>query len=153
VATVAQLRRQARIRRHGRVRRKISGTGDRPRLAVFRSAKHIYAQVIDDVRGVTLAAASTVEPELRAGLDGTSNRAAARAVGTAVAQRAAAVDVTNAVVDRGGHLYHGRVSALVDAARAAGLDMGPSRRPKNRGIVDAPTGDSAGEGDQQQKSA
>ena len=153
MATVAQLLRQARIRRHGRVRRKISGTAARPRLAVFRSAKHIYAQVIDDVRGVTLAAASTVEPELREGLERTSNAAAAKVVGTAVAQRAAAVDVTNAVVDRGGHLYHGRVSALVDAAREAGLDLGPARRPKNRGVAEEATEDSAGEGDQQQKSA
>jgi large subunit ribosomal protein L18 len=153
VATVAQLRRQARIRRHGRVRRKISGTAERPRLAIFRSAKHIYAQVIDDVRGVTLAAASTVEPGLSEGLETTSNMAAAKVVGTAVAQRAAAVDVTNAVVDRGGHLYHGRVSALADAAREAGLDLGPSRRPKNRGVVEEPAEDSAGEGDQQQKSA
>ncbi len=153
MATVAQLRRKARIRRHGRVRRKISGTAERPRLAIFRSAKHIYAQVIDDVRGVTLAAASTVEPALREGLDATSNIAAAKVVGAAVAQRAGAAGITNAVVDRGGHLYHGRVSALVDAARGAGLDLGPSRRPKNRGVAEEPGEDSAGEGDQQQKSA
>lgn len=152
MATVAKLRRQARIRRHGRVRRKISGTAERPRLAIFRSSKHIYAQVIDDVRGVTLAAASTVEPALREGLDATSNVAAAKVVGAAVAERAIAADVTNAVVDRGGHLYHGRVSALVDAAREGGLDLGPARRPKNRGVAEEPGEDSAGD-DQQQKSA
>ena len=143
------------IRRRNRVRSKLRrvAKSSRPRLSVFRSGRHIYAQVIDDVRGVTLAAASTVEPGLSEGLETTSNMAAAKVVGTAVAQRAAAVDVTNAVVDRGGHLYHGRVSALADAAREAGLDLGPSRRPKNRGVVEEPAEDSAGEGDQQQKSA
>lgn len=150
MATISQLRRKARIRRHGRVRRKISGTGARPRLAVFRSAKHIYAQVIDDARGVTLAAASTVEPGLREGLDGTSDIAAAKVVGTAIASRAAAAGITNAVVDRGGHLYHGRVRAVAEAARQAGLDLGRSRVPKNKSYGDE---DSAGSDESQQKSA
>lgn len=153
MATIAQLRRKARIRRHGRVRRKISGTAARPRLAVFRSAKHIYAQVIDDTRGVTLVAASTVEPSLRDGLESTSNIAGAKVVGSAIAARAVAAGITNAVVDRGGHLYHGRVRALADAARAAGLDLGPARKPKNKSYGDEAAEESAGSDDQQQKSA
>ena len=153
MATVAQLRRKARIRRHGRVRRKISGTAARPRLAVFRSAKHIYVQLIDDVRGVTLAAASTVEPALREDLESTSNAAAGEAIGTVIAERAAAAGITNAVVDRGGHLYHGRVRALADAARRGGLDLGPARRPKNKSYGDDAPDESAGDGGKQKKSA
>ncbi|MDA8343299.1 MAG: 50S ribosomal protein L18 [Actinomycetota bacterium] len=110
-----------RLRRHTRVRKRISGTGARPRLAVFRSNKHITAQVIDDEAGRTLAAASTVEPDLRGSSGG--NVEAARAVGALVARRARDAGVTTVVFDRGGFAYHGRVAALADAARAEGLEF------------------------------
>ncbi len=117
-------RRAARDKRHRRVRRRVSGAEARPRLAVFRSLHHITAQVIDDTQGRTLAAASTVEGELRGTLKGaTANADAAAAVGRAVAQRAVAAGVTQVVFDRGGYLYHGRVKALADAAREAGLEF------------------------------
>ena len=116
-------RRVARDRRHGRVRKVVSGTPARPRLAVFRSLHHIAAQVIDDTAGRTLAAASTYEPELRGGLKGTANSAAAAAVGKAVAERAVAAGAATVVFDRAGNLYHGRVKALADAARSAGLEF------------------------------
>ncbi|MDQ4133943.1 MAG: 50S ribosomal protein L18 [Actinomycetota bacterium] len=109
----------ARRRRHARVRKRVRGTAERPRLAVHRSNKHITAQVIDDVSGRTLAAASTVEPDLRA--DATGNKAAAANVGRLVAFRAKSVGVEQVVFDRGGFIYHGRVAALADAAREAGL--------------------------------
>ena len=112
---------QSRRRRHFRVRKKISGTADRPRLSVFRSSGHIYAQAIDDVNGRTLAAASTMEKELRAG--GTGNVEAAKKVGRLVAERAKAAGITSVVFDRGGFHYHGRVAALADAAREAGLEF------------------------------
>ena len=111
----------ARQRRHDRVRKLVRGTAERPRLAVFRSNKHITAQVIDDVAGRTLAAASTVEGDLRAGPTG--NKAAAATVGRLVAERAKAAGVTKVVFDRGGYQYHGRVKALADAAREGGLDF------------------------------
>jgi large subunit ribosomal protein L18 len=113
--------RSLRRRRHARVRAKVSGTAERPRLAVFRSNRHIVAQVIDDVSGRTLAAASTHEPALRDA--GTGNVAGATAVGSLVAARAKEAGVTRVVFDRGGFLYHGRVAALADAARAAGLEL------------------------------
>ncbi|MFM8973344.1 MAG: 50S ribosomal protein L18 [Actinomycetota bacterium] len=112
---------QARKRRHVRVRKKVRGTAERPRLAVFRSAKHIYAQVIDDVTGRTLAAASTMEGDLRSGATG--NVAAATQVGQRVGERAKTAGVTGVVFDRGGYRYHGRVAAVADAARAAGLEF------------------------------
>jgi large subunit ribosomal protein L18 len=112
----------ARTRRHYRVRKKVAGTADRPRLAVFRSNKHITAQVIDDRSGRTVAAASTVEKELR-DAGGTGNKAAATTVGRLVAERAKAAGVTTVVFDRGGFLYHGRVAAVADAAREAGLEF------------------------------
>ena len=112
-----------RSRRHYRVRKKVFGTAERPRLAVFRSNKHIVAQVIDDTTGRTLAAASTVEADIRNGGTGTGNKAAAEAVGRLVADRAKAAGVTAVVFDRGGNLYHGRVAALADAAREAGLEF------------------------------
>jgi large subunit ribosomal protein L18 len=112
---------ELRDRRHRRVRKKVSGTPDRPRLAVFRSNRHIVAQVIDDTRGVTLAAASTVERDLRGG--GTGNVAAATTVGKLVAERAKAAGVSKVVFDRAGARYHGRVAALADAAREAGLEL------------------------------
>jgi large subunit ribosomal protein L18 len=112
----------ARARRHNRVRKKVTGTAERPRLAVFRSNKHIGAQLIDDIAGRTLAAASTNEAELRAA-GGTSNKAAASVVGRKVAERGKAVGVSTVVFDRGGFLYHGRVAAVADAAREAGLEF------------------------------
>ncbi len=108
-----------RQRRHRRVRKKVQGTAERPRLAVFRSARHIVAQVIDDRTGTTLAAASSVEASLR----GAGNVATATQVGTALAERAKAAGVTTVVFDRGGFQYHGRIAALADAARAAGLEF------------------------------
>ncbi|GIX06208.1 MAG: hypothetical protein KatS3mg115_0611 [Candidatus Poribacteria bacterium] len=122
-------KRLARLRRHRRVRKKVFGTAERPRLAVFRSLKHIYAQLIDDERGHTLAAASTLSPELRDQVTG-PNLAAAALVGRLIAEKAQAVGIQKAVFDRGGYLYHGRVKALAEAARQAGLDLGPSRTPK-----------------------
>jgi large subunit ribosomal protein L18 len=112
----------ARARRHHRVRKRVTGTASRPRLAVFRSNKHITAQVIDDRAGRTLAAASTVEPDLRQD-GGTGNKAAAATVGRLVAERARAAGVSRVVFDRGGFLYHGRVAAVADAAREAGLEF------------------------------
>ena len=113
--------REARERRHRRVRGKVSGSAERPRLAVFRSNRHIVAQVIDDSIGHTIAAASTVEPSIRGGATG--NVDAAKAVGTLVAERAKDKGITSVVFDRGGSTYHGRVAALADAARAAGLEF------------------------------
>jgi large subunit ribosomal protein L18 len=107
---------------HRRIRRKVRGTTERPRLAVYRSLNHIYAQVIDDEKSLTLAAASTTEKTLRAKTGG--NIDAAKRVGQAIAERALAAGVEQVVFDRGGYLYHGRVKALTDAARAAGLNKG-----------------------------
>jgi len=112
---------ELRIRRHRRVRRKLAGSAARPRLAVFRSSKHITAQIVDDDAGHTLASASTVESDLRGTPGGTIE--AARAVGTLVATRAKAAGITTVVFDRGGFTYHGRVAALADAARAEGLEF------------------------------
>ena len=112
---------ELRDRRHRRVRQKVSGTAERPRLAVFRSNRHIVAQVIDDTAGRTLAAASTVEPSLRA--EKTGNVEAAAAVGRLVAERARAEGITKVVFDRGASRYHGRVAALAEAAREAGLEL------------------------------
>ena len=111
----------ARQRRHRRVRKRVRGTAERPRLAVFRSNRHITAQVIDDMAGRTVAAASTVEPQLRSGPTG--NKEAATAVGRLVAERARAAGVERVVFDRGGFLYHGRVAAVADAAREGGLEL------------------------------
>ncbi|MHB1133408.1 MAG: 50S ribosomal protein L18 [Chloroflexota bacterium] len=113
--------RELRERRHLRVRKKVVGTSERPRLAVFRSLQHLYAQVIDDSRGVTLAAASTLDADLRAQLDGKTKAAEAQLVGQLVAQRAKERGIESVVFDRGGYQYHGRVKALADAAREAGL--------------------------------
>ena len=117
----AKQKREARIRRHRRVRKHVRGTAERPRLAVFRSNQHISAQIIDDVSGRTLAAASTVETGTATG--GTSNITAATAVGRLVADRAKAAGIEKVVFDRGGFLYHGRVAAVADAARDAGLEF------------------------------
>lgn len=112
---------QARQVRHDRVRRKLSGTAARPRLSVFRSNGHIYAQIIVDETGNTLAAASSLDPELKGQLTNGGNIEAARAVGSAIARRALEKGVDQVVFDRGGYLYHGRVAALAEAAREAGL--------------------------------
>ena len=109
-------------RRHYRVRKKVQGTPERPRLAVFRSNKHIAVQVIDDLNGRTLAAASTHEADVK-GAGNTGNKTAATAVGRLVAERAKAAGVSRVVYDRGGFLYHGRVAAVADAAREAGLEF------------------------------
>jgi len=114
-------RRSGRLRRHWRVRKKVRGTSARPRLCVYRSLKHIYAQIIDDTVGQTLVAASTLEPELRCRLTSTGNVEAAREVGQLVAQRAREKDIEKVVFDRGGYLYHGCVKALAEGAREAGL--------------------------------
>ncbi len=110
----------ARARRQFRVRKKVVGTPARPRLAVFRSNRHISVQVIDDSTGRTLAAASSYEKDLR---DGSGSIAGATKVGTLIAERAKAADISAVVFDRGGNRYHGRVAALADAAREAGLDF------------------------------
>ena len=107
-----------RLKRHARVRSKISGTAERPRLAVYRSNAHIYAQIIDDVKGVTLVAASSTEK----GFDGIgSNKEAAKKVGQMIAEKALAAGITEVVFDRGGYIYHGRVSELAAGAREGGL--------------------------------
>ena len=118
----AKVRRNSRIRRHGRVRKKIHGTAARPRLAVFRSNKHIVLQVIDDESGTTLAAASTNEATERSTGSGGSVAAASR-MGQLVAERAKAAGIDKVVFDRGGFAYHGRVAAAADAAREAGLEF------------------------------
>jgi len=117
----AQTLRQGRIRRHHRVRKHVRGTAERPRLAVFRSNRHVIAQVIDDSTGKTLAAASTTEADLRGGATG--NRDAATKVGARVAERAKAAGISKVVFDRGGFQYHGRVAAVADGARENGLEF------------------------------
>jgi large subunit ribosomal protein L18 len=112
---------EQRRRRHRRVRKQVMGTAQRPRLAVFRSNRHIYVQAVDDVAGHTLASASTTEPAQRAGA--TSTVDAARAVGKLIGERLKAAGVATAVFDRGGFLYHGRVAAIAEGAREAGLEF------------------------------
>jgi large subunit ribosomal protein L18 len=114
-------RQAVRVKKHKKLRNKISGTSARPRLAVFRSNEHIYAQIIDDVKGNTIVAASTVEKAIKDSLDQTNNVAAAVAVGEAVAKKALDKGIDTVVFDRGGYIYHGKVKALADAAREAGL--------------------------------
>ncbi len=114
---------EARERRHERIRRRLRGTAERPRLNVFRSLQHIYAQVIDDDQGHTLAAASTLDPELRDRLDELNKSQQAASVGKLVAQRALAAGLKLVVFDRGGFPYHGRVKALADGAREGGLEF------------------------------
>jgi large subunit ribosomal protein L18 len=121
MSDIAKARRQGRIRRHRRVRKKVHGTSARPRLAVFRSNKHISVQVIDDDAGVTLAAASTNEAGQREQGGGTV--AAAERVGALVAERAKSAGVTTVVFDRGGFAYHGRIAAVAEAARNGGLEF------------------------------
>jgi len=118
-------RRSVRAKRHLRIRQSVAGTAQRPRLAVFRSSKHIYVQMIDDVSGTTIAAASTLDPSVKEGLDNANGAtvAAARFVGTAIAEKAKQKGITAVVYDRGGNLYHGRVAALAEAARENGLEF------------------------------
>lgn len=115
--------REARERRHARVRRTVFGTPERPRLNVFRSLDNIYVQVIDDTQGLTLAAASSMDKEMRGDLDGLKKSDAAKQVGIKVAERAKAAGVTAVVFDRGGYQYHGRVKAVAEGAREGGLDF------------------------------
>jgi len=114
--------RAARRRRHRRIRVTLSGTHQRPRLNVYRSLQHIYAQVIDDTTGTTLAAASTNEPDVRGTLSGNKTERA-RAIGTTIARRAKDKGISTVVFDRGGYQYHGRIKALAEAAREGGLDF------------------------------
>ncbi|HEX9777342.1 MAG TPA: 50S ribosomal protein L18 [Geopsychrobacteraceae bacterium] len=120
---VSQKRRIARLKRQSRVRKKVQGTLERPRLSVFRSSNHIYAQIIEDVNGRTLAAASTLTKSVAESLQGKGNVEAAKAVGAAIAKKALEKNITNVVFDRNGFLYQGRVQALADAAREAGLKL------------------------------
>ena len=115
--------RKLRLARHRRVRRKASGTPDRPRLCVFRSLRQIYAQVIDDVSGHTIAFASSLEPDIRSSAEQTAKAELSKLVGAAIAQRTLSTGATKVVFDRGGYKYHGRVKALADAAREGGLDF------------------------------
>lgn len=119
----AKARRLARQRRHARVRKQVSGTHERPRLCVFRSLKHIHTQIIDDVKGHTLVSASTLDPEIRAQIDGKDKTTQAQLVGEILGKRALDAGITQVVFDRGGYLYHGRVKSLADAARKAGLEF------------------------------
>jgi large subunit ribosomal protein L18 len=116
-------RRVARLRRHRRVRKHVVGRPDRPRLNVFRSLRHIYAQVIDDSREHTLVSASTMDQEVKAQLQGLSKTEQAQVVGKVLAERALSQGIGQVVFDRGGYRYHGRVKALADAAREGGLDF------------------------------
>ena len=117
-------RTKARLRRKKSIRKKISGTAARPRLAIFRSSNHIYAQIIDDTVGQTLASASTMSAEFKASAEGHSgNKAAAQKVGNLIAEKAQAKGIKQVIFDRGGFLYHGRVKALADAARESGLEF------------------------------
>ena len=115
------VKREARLRRHRRVRKKVRGSPERPRLSVFRSSRHVYAQVIDDVHGRTLAAASTAEADLRSGTTATVD--AAKAVGRLVGERAKAAGIDAVVFDRGGFKFHGRVAGVAEGAREAGLKL------------------------------
>lgn len=119
----ARTSRELRIRRHQRLRKKVSGTTSRPRLSVFRSNTHIYAQIIDDSIGKTIVAAGTVEKTLRDKSDGRTKIDEAQEIGRLVAQRALDAGITQVVFDRGGFKYHGRIKALADAAREAGLNF------------------------------
>ena len=116
-------RSEVRVKKHKRLRNRFAGTAKRPRLAVYRSNSHIYAQIIDDTVGNTLVAASTVEKEIKAGLEQTDDVAAAAAVGTAIAKKALDKGIKEVVFDRGGFIYQGKIQALAEAAREAGLDF------------------------------
>jgi large subunit ribosomal protein L18 len=123
MAVKYKTRQEKRLRRHWRIRKRIFGTPERPRLSVFRSLKHIYAQIIDDTTGRTLCAASTLDKELREKLQGLTKTQQAIEVGKLIAKRALELGIKQVAFDRGGHKYHGRVKALADAAREAGLEF------------------------------
>lgn len=116
-------RHSARERRHMRLRNKVFGTTERPRLSVYRSLNHMYAQIIDDTEGKTLVAASSIEPKLNDKLSSTKDRNAAKQVGLLLAERAKEKGITKVVYDRGGNIYHGRIAALADGAREGGLEF------------------------------
>ncbi len=116
-------RKEVRAKKHMRIRNRFSGTAERPRLAVFRSNNHMYAQIIDDTVGNTLVSASTLEKEIKGELEKTNNVDAAAYVGTVIAKRAIEKGIKQVVFDRGGFIYHGKVAALADAAREAGLEF------------------------------
>lgn len=118
-----QSRSEVRAKKHLKVRKRISGTPERPRLAVFRSNNHMYVQVIDDVAGNTLVSASTLQGEVKEGLEKTNNIDAAAKLGTVIARRALDKGIKTVVFDRGGYVYHGKVKALAEAAREAGLEF------------------------------
>lgn len=119
----AKEKRRARQLRHERVRKKLYGTSERPRLSVFRSLKHIYAQVIDDTQGRTLVSASTLDAEVRTEIQGKTKTGQAEVVGEVLARRAQSAGIQQVVFDRGGYRYHGRVKSLAEAARKAGLEF------------------------------
>lgn len=114
---------EARLKRHRRIRRQMAGTPERPRLSIFRSLNHIYAQIIDDTTGNTIVSGSTIDDELKSKLKSGRDKAAAEAVGALIAKKAAERGISNVVFDRSGYLYHGRVKALAEAARKAGLEF------------------------------
>ncbi|MCM1112914.1 MAG: 50S ribosomal protein L18 [Muribaculum sp.] len=116
-------RQKVRVKKHMRIRNRFSGTAERPRLAVFRSNNHMYAQIIDDTVGHTLVAASTVEKDIKEQLEQTNNVAAAAYLGTVIGKRAVEKGIKEVVFDRGGFVYHGKVAALAEAAREAGLEF------------------------------
>ena len=116
-------RTEVRLKKHRRIRNRFSGTAERPRLAVFRSNNHMYAQIIDDTVGNTLVAASTLDKDVKAKVEKTNNVDAAACVGTVIAKRAMEKGIKEVVFDRGGFVYHGKVQALADAAREAGLEF------------------------------
>ncbi|ADQ05018.1 ribosomal protein L18 [Caldicellulosiruptor owensensis OL] len=116
-------RNEKRLIRHKRIRKKVFGTSERPRLCVYKSLKYIYAQIIDDEKGHTLVAASSIEPEIKSRLSSTKSIEAAEYVGKVIAERAKEKGITKVVFDRGGYPYHGRVKALAEAARQAGLEF------------------------------
>ena len=133
---------------HERIRRKVKGNTEKPRLAIYRSLNHIYAQVIDDRQGQTLVSASSIEKELRGNTGG--NLEAARRIGQAIAERALAKGIEQVVFDRGGYLYHGRIKALTDAARAAGLNKHEAKAEEANG--DQPPVEAAAEAKTEKKS-
>lgn len=116
-------RNEIRVIRHARVRKKISGTSDMPRLSVYRSNKHIQAQIIDDTKGITLVSASTLDPQLKGQLEEVDKKGAAKLVGKLVAERAKQAGIDTVVFDRGGYVYTGRVASVAEGAREAGLDF------------------------------
>ena len=121
---ISEIRRALRERRHRRIRKRVSGTPERPRVAVFRSSKHIYAQVVDDLKGITLLAVGSTSPEVRTRMGEKKGKvAAAVACGELLAEKAKAKGIAAVCFDRGGYLYHGRIKALAEAARNAGLQF------------------------------